>query len=118
MMIALTIIGVVLSFVVTFCFYRKLQNMKLIKGWSWEAVPRGHGYDVTILDPDGNQWGHQGYDTKIPYMVDGRGYRGSSYHQTWYMGSPRWIKFRIVKCARKKASNERIEARQKVAGTF
>ena len=118
MMIALTIIGFVLSFAITFYLFRQLRNKVLIKGWSWEAVPSGNGYRVTIIDADGNQWGHYGYDSKIPTLIEGNRSYSSSTHRTWYMGSPRWIKYNVVKCARKKAANERIDARQKVAGTF
>ena len=120
MMIALTIIGIILSFVVTFCFYRKLQNNKFIKGWSYEAVPNGtgRGYTVTITDPEGVVWGWTGYDSKYPYRFDDKRYHSSNARRTWHVSNTRWIKYRIVQCARKSVKDSRLDARQKVAGTF
>lgn len=114
----LTIVGLIASFIISYIVLRQLQNKTLIRGWSWKAEPSGSNYLVTIYDPEGIQWGYTGYDTKTPYAFDEGRYHTSGARRQWVVSSPRFIKMKVAKCARKRQQQQRLRARQTVEGTF
>lgn len=120
MIVFLTLLGMVASTIVMLVVYRIMQSKRLVRGWSFEAEPSGTGYKVTILDSDGEQWGFTGYDYKVPTLIEKstRSYRPASLHYTWTVSNPRFAGRYVVKCARKKATEARLDARQKVSKTL
>ena len=114
-MIALLIIVLVLLFASMVAFGLYLKHSGLIRGWTVEVTPRGTSYEAVVKDPDGEQWGWTGsYDSKFPMShTAGARYRGSynRYHDAWPLNNPRWARSKVVKCAKQKRRNEKVDAR-------